>query len=99
MAKKQLVPLGDNVIVEPIEAETTTASGIVIPDTASKEKPMRGKIIAVGPGKTDDSGKAQPIGVKVGDIVIFTKYGPTEFKLDGIEYYILGTDSLLAIEK
>ena len=99
MAKKQLVPLGDNVIVKPIETETTTASGIVIPDTASKEKPMRGEVIAVGPGKCDEKGKCTPPQVKKGDTVIFTNYAPTEFKLNGIEYYILGKDSLLAIEK
>lgn len=98
MAKK-LIPLHDNVIVQPIEEETTTASGIVIPDTASKEKPMRGKVLSVGPGKTDEKGKHVPVGVKEGDVVIFTKYAPTEIKIDGEELYILGADSLLAIEK
>jgi chaperonin GroES len=97
MAKK-LVPLHDNVIVKPIEEETTTASGIVIPDTASKEKPMRGEVIAVGPGKTED-GKLIPVGVNAGDIVIFTKYAPTEIKIEGTELYVLSADSLLAVER
>ena len=95
---KELVPLNDNVIVKPIEAETMTASGIVIPDTASKEKPRRGEVLAVGPGKLVD-GKHQPIGVKKGDVVIFSQYAPTEIKIDGVEYYVIGSDSLLAIEK
>ena len=97
MAKK-LVPLHDNVIVKPIEEETMTASGIVIPDTASKEKPMRGEVIAVGPGKTED-GKLIPVGVKAGDIVIFTKYAPTEIKVDNVELYVMNSDSLLALEQ
>ncbi len=95
---KELVPLNDNVIVKPIEAETTTAGGIVIPDTASKEKPRRGEVLAVGPGKIVD-GKRQEIGVKKGDVVIFSQYAPTEIKVDGVEYYVIGSDSLLAIEK
>lgn len=97
MAKK-LIPLHDNVIVQPIAEETMTASGIVIPDTASKEKPMKGKVVAVGPGKHID-GKVVPVGVKEGDVVIFTKYSPTEIKIEGQELYVLSADSLLAIEK
>jgi chaperonin GroES len=96
---KKLVPLQDNVIVKPLEEEHTTKSGILIPDTANKEKPVRGKVLAVGPGKMDDKGKHVAVGVKEGDIVIFTKYAPTEIKIDGEELYILGADSLLAIEK
>ncbi len=95
---KNLVPLNDNVIAKPIEAEATTASGIIIPDTASKEKPRRAEVIAVGPGKMVD-GKLVPIGVKKGDIVIFSLYAPTEIKVDGVEFYVIGSDSLLAIEK
>ncbi len=95
----KLVPLGDNVIIKPIEEASTTASGIVLPDTASKEKPMRGKVLSVGSGKTNDNGSVTPIGVKEGDIVVFTKYAPTEIKIDGEELYILGSSSLLAIEK
>ena len=95
----KLVPLDDHVIVKPVDAEITTVSGIVIPDTASKEKPMRGKILAVGPGKLDDKGERTPIGVEEGDIVVFTKYAPTEIKINGEELYIVSSNSLLAIEK
>ncbi len=94
----QLQPLQDNVIVKPLEGETTTASGIVIPDTVSKEKPMRGEVIAVGPGKIKDGQKIE-CPVSTGDTVIFTKYAPTEIKIDGQDLYILGFDSLLAVEK
>lgn len=94
----KLVPLGDNVIVKPIEAETVTASGIVIPDTASKEKPKRGEVIAVGPGKLID-GQRAAMDVNVGDVVIFREYAPTDIKIDGEMIYVLGIDSLLAIEK
>jgi chaperonin GroES len=95
---KKLVPLSDNVIVKPLVAETTTASGIVIPDTASKEKPRKGEVIAVGPGRMVE-GKRSEMDVKEGDIVIFREYAPTEIKINGQELYVLGIDSLLAIEK
>ncbi len=94
----KLVPLSDNVIVKPFEAETTTASGIVIPDTASKEKPRKGEVIAIGPGQMVD-GKRSAMDVSEGDIVIFREYAPTEIKIDGQELYVLGIESLLAIEK
>ena len=93
-----LVPLSDNVIVKPLEAETMTASGIVIPDTANKEKPRKGTVIAVGPGRIVD-GKRTEMDVKKDDIVIFREYAPTEIKIDGQELFVLGIDSLLAIEK
>ncbi len=92
---KELQPLGANVIVRPIEAETSTASGIIIPDTASKEKPMRGEIIAIGEG----TGEEKVPNVKVGDVVIFTKYAPTEIKVGNEELYVLDFKSLLAVEK
>jgi len=94
----KLIPLSDNVIVKPLEAETTTASGIVIPDTASKEKPRKGEVIAIGPGQMVD-GKRSAMDVSEGDIVIFREYAPTEIKIDGQELYVLGIESLLAIEK
>lgn len=94
----QLQPLLDNVLVKPLEGESTTKSGIVIPDTVSKEKPMRGEVIAAGPGKMKD-GVLQGCPVNVGDIVVFTKYAPTEIKVDNEELYIMGFDSLLAVEK
>ena len=90
-----LKPLGDRVIVEPSESEEMTASGIVLPDTA-QEKPQEGKIVAVGDGKTED-GKKVPMEVKVGDKVIYSKYGGTEIKLDGEDYLILREDDILAV--
>lgn len=91
-----LKPLGDNVLVQPIQAETTTKSGIVIPDTANKEKPMRGKIVALPEATDDQNPSIQQLAV--GMTVYFTKYAPTEVKIDGEEYYILDAKSVLAIE-
>ena len=84
-------PLADRVLVEPKEAETKTASGLYIPDTA-KEKPQEGKVIAAGPGKKDE-----PMEVKVGDEVIYGKYAGTEVKVDGVEYSILRQSDILAV--
>jgi len=92
----KLVPTGDHIIVETVEEETTSKSGIIIPDTASKERPVKGEVIAVGPGKMLDSGKRLEMEVKVGDIVIFSKYGPNEVKIDGKEYLILSASDVYA---
>jgi chaperonin GroES len=89
-------PLEDRIVVHPLEAETTTASGIVIPDTA-KEKPQEGEVIATGPGRVDDNGNRVPIDVKVGDKVIYSKYGGTEVKFDGEDYLILSARDVLAV--
>ena len=90
-------PLEDRILVQLLEAEQTTASGLVIPDTA-KEKPQEGKVLAVGPGRFDDSGSNRiPLDVKVGDVVIFSKYGGTEVKYAGQEYLLLGARDILAI--
>jgi len=86
-------PLEDRVLVAPLEAEQTTKSGLVIPDTA-KEKPQEGEILAVGPGRIDDNGNRVPLDVKVGDKVIYSKYGGTEVKYDGQDYLILGARAL-----
>jgi chaperonin GroES len=92
-----LKPLGDRVIVEPIDREETTASGIVLPDTA-REKPQEGTVVAVGSGKLGDDGKRQPMDVQEGDRVIFAKYAGTEFKLDSDrKVLILKESDLLAI--
>ena len=91
-----LKPLGDRVVVEPIEQEEMTASGIVLPETA-KEKPQRGTVIAVGPGGRDESGKRIAMDVNSGDIVLFAKYAGTEFKVDGKKLLILKESDLLAI--
>jgi len=95
MAQK-LQPMGDRVVIKPAAREETTRSGIVLPDT-SKEKPQRGEIIAVGPGRTSDEGKRIPMEVKVGDIVLFAKYAGTEFKLEEDELLILGEKDILAV--
>ena len=89
-------PLEDRVLVQPLEAEQVTASGLVIPDTA-KEKPQEGKVVATGPGRVDDNGKRVPMDVKEGDIVIFSKYGGTEVKYDGNEFLLLNARDILAV--
>ena len=89
-------PLEDRVLVQPLEAEQTTASGLVIPDTA-KEKPQEGKVLAVGPGRIDDKGNRVPLDVAVGDVVIFSKYGGTEVKYTGEEYLLLNARDILAV--
>jgi chaperonin GroES len=97
--KVAIKPLEDRILVQANEAETTTASGIVIPDTA-KEKPQEGTVLAVGPGRFDDNGKRIPVDVKVGDTVIYSKYGGTEVKWGGEEYLVLSARDVLAkVEK
>jgi chaperonin GroES len=91
-----LKPLGDRVIVEPLEREETTASGIVLPEMA-KEKPQEGRILAVGPGRRDDSGRIVEMDVKVDDTVLFAKYAGTEVKLDNRKLLILKESDILAI--
>jgi len=95
-SKTQLRPMGDRVVIRPAAREETTRSGIVLPDT-SKEKPQRGEIIAVGPGRVSDEGKQIPMEVKVGDTVLFAKYAGTEFKLEDDELLILSEKDVLAI--
>ncbi len=94
--KAGMMPLGDRVLVKPQIGETTTASGIIIPDTA-KEKPETGVVIAVGPGKKTDSGATIPVSVQVGDKVMFSKYGFDEIKVAGVEYYLISEANILAI--
>lgn len=89
-------PLEDRIVIQQVEAEQTTASGLVIPDTA-KEKPQEGTVIAVGPGRIDDNGNRVPVDVAEGDIVIYSKYGGTEVKYQGEEYLILSARDVLAI--
>lgn len=89
-------PLEDRVVVKPITEEERTKGGIVLPDTA-KERPQEGEVMAVGPGRLLDSGERAPMDVKVGDKVIFAKYGGTEIKIDGEEYIILRQSDILAI--
>ena len=95
--KVTIKPLEDRIVVQANEAETTTASGIVIPDTA-KEKPQEGTVIAVGPGRWDDEGEKRiPLDVAVGDVVLYSKYGGTEVKYSGEEFLILSARDVLAI--
>jgi chaperonin GroES len=89
-------PLGDRVLVEPVEEKEVKKGGIIIPDTA-KVKPMEAVVVALGTGKTDDNGKKIPFEVKVGDHVLTSKYGGTEIKLDDKEYKILNSDDILAV--
>ena len=89
-------PLGDKVLVERVEAESKTAGGIVLPDTA-KEKPQRGKVVNVGAGKTLENGTRKEIHVKKGDLVLFTSYAGTEIKIDGKEYLIMDESDIMAV--
>ena len=95
MANIKIRPLDDRVVVEPVEAEETTAGGIVLPDTA-KEKPQRGKVLAVGPGRLLDSGERAEMSVSVGDQVIYGKYGGTDIEVNGEEVKILRETDILA---
>ncbi|MCW8859164.1 MAG: co-chaperone GroES [Deltaproteobacteria bacterium] len=90
-------PLQDRIIVERVEEETTTAGGIIIPDTVSKEKPQEGKVIAAGKGKVTPEGKVLPLDVKKGDRVLFGKYAGSEIKIDGVEYLIMREDDILGV--
>ena len=92
----KLTPLEDKIIVKQAEAETQTASGLFIPDNA-KEKPQQGEVLAVGPGRRDDKGERIPMDVKVGDKVVFSKYGGTELKYGSEEYLVLSQRDVLAI--
>lgn len=96
MAKPNIKPIGDRVLVQPVEEKETKKGGIIIPDSA-KEKPTEGKIVALGTGKLDDSGKKVPFEVKVGDTVLISKYGGTEVKYDDVSYLIMREDDILGI--
>jgi chaperonin GroES len=89
-------PLGDRVLVQPVEEQEVKKGGIIIPDTA-KEKPQEGKVVAVGTGKRDDNGKLIPFEVKKGDRVLISKYGGTEIKIDGKDYLIMREDDILGV--
>ncbi|MBW3642151.1 MAG: co-chaperone GroES [Actinobacteria bacterium] len=95
----KLKPLDDRIVVRPSESEETTASGLVIPDTA-KEKPQQGEVLAVGPGRrSEQSGEVIPLGIEKGDIVVYSKYGGTEYTLDGEDLLILSSRDVLATVK
>ena len=90
-------PLSDHVLIEPIKEEEKTKTGILLPDTAEKERPEQGRVVAVGPGRKDETGKIIPMEVKPGSKVLFTKYGPSESKVEGKEYLIAKEEDILAI--
>ncbi|MCK5211958.1 co-chaperone GroES [Candidatus Parcubacteria bacterium] len=90
-------PLADYILIEPVKEEEKTKSGIFLPETANKERPEQGNVIAVGPGKRNKTGQVVPMDVKVGQTVLFTKYGPNEIKVDGKEYLIAKEEDILAI--
>lgn len=99
-SKAGVMPLGDRVLVKPFkpeDAHKTTSFGIIIPDTSAKEKPEQGTVVAVGPGKKNEDGRVVSMSVKVGDKVMFSKYGFDEIKVNGVEYYIVTESSILAI--
>jgi chaperonin GroES len=95
----KIIPLNDRILIKPFSVDemNTTASGIIIPDTVSKEKPEQGTVIAVGEGRWAEGGKRLPMSIKVGDKVVFSRYGYEEVKLDGVEYYILKEENILAV--
>jgi chaperonin GroES len=95
--KLNLKPLNDHVFIEPASEEKITKSGIVLPDSAEKEKPIKGKVVAAGPGKMDEKGKKIKMSVKVGDMVLFKKYGLDEIQVDGKEYLVGEESDILAI--
>lgn len=97
MSDFRIRPLGDRVVVKPMEREEKTKGGIFLPDTASKERPMEGTVQAVGEGRRDDNGKLIPLTVKAGDKVVFAKYSGTEFKVEDVEYLILAEKDILGI--
>jgi len=92
-----ITPLSNHILIEPVSFEEKTKAGIFLPQSVDKERPEQGKVVAVGPGKMSKSGKRLVLEVKVGDVVLFTKYGPNEIKVDGKEYLIAKQEDILAI--
>lgn len=97
MAAPKIRPLSDRLVVKTEDFESKTPGGIVIPDTANQDKPMKGEVVAIGTGRRTDDGKLQPLQVKVGDKVLFGKYAGTNFKFDGIEYLVMREDDVVGI--
>jgi chaperonin GroES len=89
-------PLEDRIVIQQLDAEQVTTSGIIIPDSA-KEKPQEGTVVSVGPGRIDDNGNRVPIDVAIGDVVLYSRYGGTEVKYDGVDYLVLSARDILAI--
>jgi len=97
MAKAKLTPLGGNILVKPVTDEAISAAGIVLPETVDKEKPQKGKVVALGSGAITPEGKKVPFNVKVGDTVLFKKYSPDEVEIDNEEYLIMDESAVLGI--
>lgn len=97
MSDFRIKPLGDRVVIKPAEREEKTKGGIFLPDTASKERPMEGGVMAVGEGRIDDNGKRVAMNIKSGDRVLFAKYSGTEYKVDDVEYLIMSEKDILGI--
>ncbi len=95
----KIYPLNDKVVIKPLSSEEVTKSGLVLPDTAEKEKPEQGEVIAVGPGKLLENGKRAPMSVKAGDKVLFTKYAPDEVEIDKEEYLVVEEEKIIGIIK
>jgi len=93
----KIKPIADHILIEPLEEEEKTKAGIFLPESADKERPEQGKVIAVGPGKKNEKGEIIALEIKVGQKVLFTKYGPTEIKVDGKKYLIAKEEDILAI--
>ena len=97
MGDFRIRPLADRVVIKPADREEKTKGGIFLPDTASKERPMEGTVLAVGEGRRDDNGKIVPMSVSVGDKVLFAKYSGTEFKIDDVEYLIMAEKDIMGV--
>lgn len=95
----KLQPLGDNVILKPVSSEEKTKGGIILPDTAEKEKPEKAEVVAVGPGKTLSNGEKSEMPISEGDVVLFKKYGPDEIKIDNEEYLVAEMNQIIATIK
>lgn len=93
----QLKPVGNHLVLKPLDQETTTASGIIIPETVDKERPEKGEVLAIGPGKVQDNGQRTPIDVTVGQKVLFKKYAPDEFEIDGQKFLVITADDVIAV--
>lgn len=93
----KLRPLGDRVVVKPVVEDEVTKSGIILPGTVEKERPEKGEVIAVGPGKMLDDGKIAPMSVKVGDMIVFKKYSPDEVKIDKVEHLMISESDILGV--
>lgn len=93
----KIKPLSDHILIEPIKEEEKTKTGILLPETAEKERPEQGKVVAVGAGKKSRDGKTTPLEIRVGDVVLFAKYGPTEVKINNKEYLIAKEEDILAV--